>query len=171
MFQETTYTNALGADVHGVEFTVQQMLGWGFGLEVNGTYVATNKNFQSSSLTSNQFALPGVGNSANFIGFYDAHGLQARLTVQWQDSQLASLGQEQSGRCLRRRTGVPGSLDGSGLQHSVSVHEHLSAYFEALNLTDDVYHTYGRFTNQTLNLVELWTVVHDGRAREILSDT
>jgi len=31
---------------------------------------------------------------------------------------------------------------------------HLSAYFEALNLTDSVYHTYGRFKNQTLNLVD-----------------
>ncbi len=31
---------------------------------------------------------------------------------------------------------------------------HFSAYFEALNLTDAIYHSYGRFTNQTLNLVD-----------------
>ncbi len=96
-FSETTLTNALSADVHGVEFTVQQMLVWGFGLQINGTYVHTNKNFNNESLTSNQFALTGVGNSANFIGFYDAHGLQARLAVQWQGTQLLTLGQEQSG--------------------------------------------------------------------------
>ena len=37
-------------------------------------------------------------------------------------------------------------------QYDIS--SHFSAFFEALNLTDSVYHTYGRFTNQTLNLVD-----------------
>ncbi len=90
-FSETTRTNQLTADVHGVEFTAQQMLVWGFGLQVNGRMLHTNKNFDSASLTSNQFALTGVGNSANFIGFYEAHGFYARVAVQWQDDQLLTL--------------------------------------------------------------------------------
>ena len=32
VFSETTVTNARSANVHGVEFTVQQMLAWGFGV-------------------------------------------------------------------------------------------------------------------------------------------
>ena len=34
------------------------------------------------------------------------------------------------------------------------INEHYNVYFEALSLTDDVYHSYGRFGNQTLNLVD-----------------
>jgi outer membrane receptor protein involved in Fe transport len=152
VFSETTFTNALSADVHGVEFTLQQMLGWGFGLQINGTYVHTNKNFDSESLTSNQFALPGVGNSANFIGFYDAHGLQARLTVQWQGTVLQTLGQEQSGGAFGAEPVYQAATTEVDFSTQYEFTSHLSGYFEALNLNDSTYHTYGRFSNQTLNL-------------------
>ncbi len=111
VFSESTVTNALSADVHGVEFTWQQMIGWGFGGQINATYVHTNKNFNNNQLTTNQFALTGVGNSANFVGFYDAHGLQARLALQWQGAYLLTLGQEQSGGAFGCRAGIPGRGD------------------------------------------------------------
>ena len=108
-----------------------------------------------TALTASQFALPGIGNSANFVGFYQPTGLQARLTVQWQAKQLLSLfGQEQNGGSYAPE---PVNLDSStevdySMQYDIS--SHLSAYFEALNLTDAVYHTYGRFKQQTLDLVD-----------------
>jgi iron complex outermembrane receptor protein len=154
VFQETTVTNALTADVHGVEFAVQQMLGYGFGALVNGTYVHTNKNFNNSLLTSNQFALTGVGNSANLIGFYDAHGLQARITLQWQGAQLLTLGQEQSGGAFGAEPVYLAASTEVDFSTQYAFTSHLSGYFEALNLTDNIYHSYGRFSNQTLNLVE-----------------
>jgi TonB-dependent receptor len=154
VFAESTVTNALSADVHGVEFTVQQMLVWGFGLQVNGTYVHTNKNFDNTALTTNQFALPGVGNSANLIGFYDAHGLQARLTVQWQGTQLLGLGQEQGGGAFGAEPVYLASSTEVDFSTQYQFTTHLAGYFEALNLTDSIYHSYGRFSNQTLNLVE-----------------
>ena len=153
VFSETTFTNALAANVHGLEVTLQQMLGWGFGLQINGTYVHTNKNFDSASLTSNQFALTGVGNSANFIGFYDAHGLQARLTVQWQGTQLAGLGQEQSGGAFGAEPVYLAASTEVDFSTQYQFTSHLSGYFEALNIGDSIYHTFGRFSNQTLNLV------------------
>jgi iron complex outermembrane recepter protein len=154
VFAESTVTNALSADVHGVELIVQQMLPLGFGLQVNGTYVHTNKNFDNEALTSNQFALPGVGNSANFIGFYDAHGLQARLTVQWQATQLLGLGQEQGGGAFGNEPVYLASSTEVDFSTQYQFTRHLAGYFEALNLTDTIYHSYGRFSNQTLNLVE-----------------
>jgi len=154
VFSETTFTNALSADVHGVEFTLQQMLGLGFGLQVNGTYVHTNKNFDNDALVSNQFALPGVGNSANFIGFYDAHGLQARLTVQWQGTQLLGLGQEQGGGAFGNEPVYLASSTEVDFSTQYQFTKYLAGYFEALNLTNSIYHSYGRFSNQTLNLVE-----------------
>src|SRR5579875_2663394 len=153
VFSETTYTNALSANVTGVEAAWQQMLVWGFGFQINGTYVHTNKNFNSASLTSNQFALTGVGNSANFIGFYQAHGLQARLAVQWQGRQLLTLGQEQSGGAFGAEPVYLRAFTQMDFSTQYDFTSHVSGYFEALNLLDDIYHSYGRFGNQTLNII------------------
>jgi iron complex outermembrane recepter protein len=153
-FSESTVTNALTADVHGVEFTVQQMLWLGFGAQVNATYAHSNKNFNNEDLTSNQFALPGVGNSANFIGFYDAHGLQARLAIQWQGTQLLGLGQEQGGGAFGNEPVYLAASTRVDFSTQYAFTSYLSGYFEALNLNNAVYHSYGRFSNQTLNLVE-----------------
>ena len=114
----------------------------------------SNKNFDNESLTSNQFALTGVGNSANFIGFYQAHGLQARLTVQWQGTQLLTLGQEQSGGAFGAEPVYLAASTEVDFSTQYEFTKHLSGYFEALNLTDSIYHSYGRFSNQTLNLVD-----------------
>jgi iron complex outermembrane receptor protein len=137
-----------------VEFTVQQMIGWGFGAQVNATYVHTNKNFNDDALVTNQFALTGVGNSANFVGFYDAHGLQARLAVQWQGAYLLTLGQEQSGGAFGAEPVYLAPATEVDFSTRYQFTSHLQGYFEALNLTDNVSHSYGRFSNQTLNLVE-----------------
>jgi iron complex outermembrane receptor protein len=153
-FADTTYTNALSANVHGVELTLQQMLPLGFGIQVNGTYAHTNKDFNNALLTSNQFALTGVGNSANLIGFYQAHGLQARLTVQWQGAQLLTLGQEQGGGAFGNEPVYLAASTEVDFSTQYDFTKHFSGYFEALNLTDSIYHSYGRFSNQTLNLVE-----------------
>ena len=37
---------------------------------------------------------------------------------------------------------------------SYDINEHLSAFFEAINLTDAEYHTTGRWSNQLLNVVD-----------------
>ena len=153
-FAETTVVNGLSANVHGIEATWQQMLAWGFGFQINGTYVHSNRNFDPYSYTSNQFALPGIGNSANLIAFYQANGLQARLAVQWQGEQLLQLGQEQSGGAFGNEPVYLESGKEVDFSTSYDVDSHVSAFLEALNLTDQVYHTRGRFSNQTLNLVD-----------------
>ncbi|HTB68435.1 MAG TPA: TonB-dependent receptor [Steroidobacteraceae bacterium] len=154
VFSESTVTNALSANVHGVEFIAQQMLPLGFGLQLNGTYVHSNKNFDNETLTSNQFALTGVGNSANLIGFYDAHGLQARVTLQWQGTQLLGLGQEQGSGAFGNEPVYLAASTEVDFSTQYQFTKYLAGYFEALNLTDSIYHSYGRFSNQTLNLVE-----------------
>ncbi|MHB8814247.1 MAG: TonB-dependent receptor [Steroidobacteraceae bacterium] len=154
VFAESTITNAGKADVDGIEATWQQMLMWGFGLQINGTYVHTNSGFNSYALTSNQFAVTGLGNSANFIGFYQAHGFQARLAVQWQGTQLINLGQEQGGAAFGNEPVYLSSGTELDLSAQYDVNSHLSVYFQASNLTNTVYHSYGRFSNQTLNLID-----------------
>ncbi len=146
--------NGLSADVTGVELAWQQMLIGGFGYQVNGTYVHSNANFNNFSTITNQFALQGIGNSANLIAFYQQNGFQARLAVQWQAKQLLQLGQEQNNSAFGTE---PTYLEAStevDFSTSYDINKHLSVFFEALNLTDSVYHTVGRFDNQTLNLVD-----------------
>ena len=153
VFAESTFTNAGKADVDGIEVTWQQMLWGGFGMQINGTYVHTNGGFNNYSLLSNQFAVTGLGNSANFIGFYQAHGFQARLAVQWQGSQLITLGQEQGGAAFGNEPVYQTAYTELDLSTQYDINSHLSVYFDATNLTDSIYHTYGRFSNQTLNLI------------------
>jgi iron complex outermembrane receptor protein len=153
VFAESTFTNAGKADVDGVEVTWQQMLFWGFGMQINGTYVHTNGGFNNYSLTSNQFAVTGLGNSANFIGFYQAHGLQARLAVQWQGNQLINLGQEQGGAAFGNEPVYLAHATELDFSAQYDIDSHLSTYFQASNLTNTIYHSYGRFANQTLNLI------------------
>ena len=154
VFAESTFTNSGKADVDGIEVTWQQMLMWGFGLQINGTYVHTNGDFNNYSLTSNQFAVTGLGNSANFIGFYQAHGFQARLAVQWQGTQLLTLGQEQGGGAFGNEPVYLAAATELDLSAQYDVNSHLSTYFQATNLTNTIYHSYGRFSDQTLNLID-----------------
>ncbi|MGH3406359.1 MAG: TonB-dependent receptor [Streptosporangiaceae bacterium] len=153
VFAESTVTNAGKADVDGIEVTWQQMLWLGFGMQINGTYVHTNGNFDNYSTTSNQFAVTGLGNSANFIGFYQAHGLEARLALQWQGNQLLTLGQEQGGAAFGNEPVYLAAATELDFSTQYNVTKHLQVYFDATNLTDSIYHTYGRFSDQTLNLI------------------
>lgn len=154
VFSESTQTNGLSADVKGVELTWQQMLPLGFGFQVNGTYVHSNANFRPYTLTANQFAVPGIGNSANLIAFYQNYGFQARLAVQWQAEQLLQIGQEQNGGAFPNEPTYLKANTEVDFSTQYDINSHLNVFFEAINLTDNVYHTRGRFDNQTLNVVD-----------------
>jgi len=153
-FSEGTTVNGQAANVKGLEVTWQQMLGYGFGYQINGTYAHTDANFNNYGTVADQFALPGLGNSANLIGFYQKDKLQARVTVQWQAEQLLVLNQEQNGGDFAPEPTYLASSTEVDFSTQYEITSHLSAFFEALNLTDTVYHTHGRFSNQTLNLVD-----------------
>ena len=146
------------------------MLGWGFGLQVNGTYVPTNEELQQThSLTSNQFAVPGLGNSANFIGFYRPTGCRpgSRCSGRIVSCVVSVRSRAAPPSATSRCTSQPRRSWTSAL--STSSTSHLIGYFQASNLTDAIYHTYGRFTNQTLNLVNYGRdVLRYGCARQIL---
>ena len=156
VFADTTQVNGESANVEGVELTWQQMLKYGFGFQINGTYVHTNKPFNSRNTEQNttQFALPGIGNSANLIAFYQNYGFQARLAVQWQGRQFLSFGQEQNSALFGTEPTFLESSTEVDFSSSYDVNRHLSVFMEALNLTDAEYHTTGRFSNQLLNVVD-----------------
>jgi iron complex outermembrane receptor protein len=154
VFQESTITNGASANVTGIEATWQQMLAYGFGFQVNGTYVHSNANFDPYKLQANQFAIPGIGHSANLIAFYQNYGFQARLALQWQGEQLLQIGQEQNGGTFPNEPTYLKANTELDFSTQYDINSHFNVYFEAINLTDNVYHTRGRFDNQTLNVVD-----------------
>ncbi len=156
VFVDTIQVNGEAANVDGIEATWQQMLAYGFGFQINGTYAHTNKPFNPYNIENGQtqFALPGIGNSANLIAFYQNYGFQARLAVQWQGRQFLQFGQEQNGSAFGSE---PTFLEAStevDFSSSYDINDHVSVFFEALNLSDTEYHTTGRFSNQLLNAVD-----------------
>jgi iron complex outermembrane receptor protein len=152
-FAKTTYVNGPSANVHGVEITWQQMLPLDFGYTINANIIGTNKPYDPYIYT-NQFALPGIGNSVNVIGFYQAHGFQARVSFNWQATEFLFFGQTQN----NSSTGTePTFLEASktvDFTTSYDINRNLNVFFEALNLNDGQYVTRGRFPDQILDIID-----------------
>lgn len=150
---ETTYANSPSANVYGVELGWQQMLPLGFGFQVNGTIVHTNKPYNRYAL-NNQFALPGLANSVNLVAFYQRGGFQARVAVNHTAEQLLYFGQEQNTSSFGTEPTFAAPQTHVDFSTSYDINEHLSVNFGAVNLTDEQLVTHGRFDNQTLNVID-----------------
>ncbi|MGL4540937.1 MAG: TonB-dependent receptor, partial [Polymorphobacter sp.] len=82
------------SSTYGWEFALQHTFGEsGFGVILNYTIV-DGDTLYNNALPYNvtQFALTGLSDSANAIGFYDKNGLQARIAYNWRDQFLAGTG-------------------------------------------------------------------------------
>ena len=93
-----------------------------------------------------QFALFGLSDSANFVGFYDKNGVEVRLAYNWRDEFLFSENQ-------LRVQGEPVFFDSYtqvDLSGSWYINDRLTAFVEVLNLTGEDQTQYGRYRNQFL---------------------
>ena len=144
-FEVTRPINNEEVAIDGIEFTVQHTFGEsGFGFQANATKVDSDTKYDNLSKAS-QFAIYGLSDSANFIGFYDKDGLQVRIAYNWRDDFL------NSGGGNPRYTEAYGQLDASV---SYDFTDNLTLSMEALNLTDEHYRTYGRHKDMTFNYIE-----------------
>ena len=149
---ETTFLNGPTADVRGVEIGWQQMLWEGFGLQVNGTIVGTNAPYNRYALT-NVFAVTGLSNEANFVGFYQRQAFQARLAINWRGAELNAFNQSQNNSQFGTEPTYVNAQTEVDFSTSYDINGHVSVFFEGLNLNDGVYSTHGRFNNQVLDVV------------------
>ncbi|MCH2991102.1 hypothetical protein K3W76_14750, partial [Listeria monocytogenes] len=77
----TPVNNNQTANVHGWEFALQHAF-WdtGLGMILNYTIVDGDVHYKNNMpATVNQFALVGLSDTANVIGYYDKNGIQARV--------------------------------------------------------------------------------------------
>ncbi len=141
-YESTQPINNKDASIDGIEIAWQHTFGEsGFGFQANATVVDSDTEFDNAS-TGSQFAVYGLSDSANFIGFYDKNGLQARLAYNWRDDFLNS---------YAGYTEAYGQLDASV---SYDITDNLTVSMEALNLTDEDTRTYVRDTGMTSSYTE-----------------
>ncbi len=149
-FLIATPSNLDDAEVDGFEFNVQHMFGdSGFGMIANLTLVDGNVEYDLYDV-NNTFALTGLSDSANLVGFYESEKFQARLAYNWRDDFLLALFQPQ-------RAGEPTFVEEYGqwdLNVSYQINDSISVFAEGLNITEETVRQHGRFSDQLLSFEE-----------------
>ncbi|WP_211115215.1 TonB-dependent receptor [Nitrospirillum amazonense] len=150
----SSYINSPTAQVYGLEMAIQHVFGdTGFGFQANATVVGTDKPYDPNNLAVSNFAVTGLANSANFVGFFDKYGFQARIAVNWRDEYLDHFGQAQGGSIYGSEPTFVDPAWEVDFSTSYDINEYVSVYFEALNLTNETYSTHGRYKEQLLDAV------------------
>ena len=145
VFTNTLPSNGQAATVDGFELAVQHAFGdSGFGVIANATFVGTDSEFNPADI-SQTFAVTGLSDSLNLVGYFERGPFQARLAYNQRDEFLQSLTQ----------------VNGDGVQFvdeysqwdlsaSYDINDSLTVFFEGTNLTEEVVTKRGRFTNHFL---------------------
>lgn len=152
VFNVTGQVNGPKANVRGLEIALQHVFGdSGFGLQANATLVDTNRKFPKQDISGTGFAVTGLANSANVVGFYDKHGLQFRVAANWRDEYLLTLGQTQGGTFGAEPVFVDRQLqiDASA---SYDVTPNFTVFGEVTNINNSTFSTHGRFSDQPLDI-------------------
>ncbi len=154
-FAVTAQVNGPDATIRGVEVALQQVFGnTGFGFQANATFVGSNRPYDPTNISQTGFAVTGLANSANFVGFYDKSGFQIRAALNWRDEYLAGFGQNQNtGQFGAEPTFVNQSFQ-VDLTSSYDISKNLSVFAELLNLNKNKQSTHGRFKNQLLDVFD-----------------
>jgi TonB-dependent receptor len=154
-FAVTAPVNGPSAEVRGIELGIQHML-WdtGFGFQANATFVSTNMPYNPNDLTTSGFAVTGLANSYNFTPFFEKWGFMLRLAINHQDQFLNLFGQHQPNSSFGSEPVFVNASTHVDLSTSYDITHNFNVYFEALNLTDDVFSTHGRFKEQILDVVD-----------------
>ena len=154
-FTVSTQLNGPSAKVYGAEFAVQHVFGdTGWGLQANATVVGTNRPYDPSNTSITGFAVTGLADSANLVGFYDKYGFQARVALNWRAEYLDRFGQGQNNSAFGAEPTFVNSTTQVDFTTSYDITKELSVFFEGLNLNDATYSTHGRYSNQILDVVD-----------------
>ncbi|GLX77831.1 TonB-dependent receptor [Thalassotalea insulae] len=142
-FEKVSRANGESANLHGWELAAQHLFAdTGFGVMVNATFVSGDIE-ADRDLLEQEFALPGMSDSANFSVFYENEQLSARISYNWRDEFLSGFDQYGSPVYTEEYSQVDANV-------SYSVTENFTVFAEALNLTEETQRTYVRYSEQLL---------------------
>ncbi|MEP7246030.1 MAG: TonB-dependent receptor, partial [Gammaproteobacteria bacterium] len=148
-FTITAPTNGENAQVYGLEAGILQSFGdTGFGVQLNGTLVHSDKKLDPQDLT-NKFALTGLSNSANGVLFYDKDKIEARTAINWREQFLQYLSPPPLNGAGQAVTQVRGryQVDASATYH---IDRSFAVFVEGVNLTNEDVLKFAYYQNQFL---------------------
>jgi TonB-dependent receptor len=156
VFSVTSQINGPSAEVRGLELAWQYSLGdSGFGFQANATFVGTDRPYaKSNNLTVSGFAVTGLANSYNFIPFYEKYGFEARLAINHRAEYLNAFGQLQNNSAFGTEPTFVNAGTFYDFSTSYQFNKHLNVYFVGMNLSNQIYSTHGRFSEQLLDVVD-----------------
>ncbi|HBK47526.1 MAG TPA: TonB-dependent receptor [Xanthomonadaceae bacterium] len=133
----------------GWEFSIQHMFGQsGFGFAANYTKVDSGLTYDNGRLGT-QFALTGLSDTANLVGFYEKGKWQVRAAYNWRDEFLTALGDGKGSNPIYVE--AYGQLD---VNVSYQFTDNLSVSLEGINVTDETMRTHGRNDHQLYELFQ-----------------
>ena len=143
VFDRTGVTNGETANLFGWEIAAQHLFGdSGFGAMVNATFV--NGDVEADPDTIEQeFALPGMSDSANVSMFYQNEQWSARVSYNWRDQFFSGLDQHGSPVYTEAYSQVDANV-------SYAITENFTVFAEALNLTEETQRSFVRYEEQLL---------------------
>ena len=133
--------------IDGIEVTIQHdfadadLFGLsldGFGVIANYTIVdsdADYKNTTPNSLSNTQFAIVGISDSANLIGYYEDEDVSVRVAYNWRDRFLNYSGGS---------SGYTEEYESVDMNVSYNVDENISLTYDGINLTEEGRRTFER---------------------------
>ena len=148
MFTISGPVNEKTAQADGMEINWQHNFGeTGYGFIANATLVDSDVAYDPLQLVG-QFALGGLSDSANLIGFYDKDGLNVRIAYNWRDNFFVGMGQGQGSTAINpTQTEAYGQVD---ISASYEINENLVVYMYGINVTEEAFRVYGREEAQVL---------------------
>ncbi len=151
-FQITSPSNQRSNSLSGYELNLQHYFGnSGFGMAANYTHVKSGLKYDGTSFAE-QYALPGLSDSANLVGFYENDKVSVRVAYNWRDKFLTALNDGNSlGRSSPVYTEAYGQMDVS-LGYKFS--ERLSLQAEVINLTDEIQRLHGRTKEEVVAVTQ-----------------
>jgi TonB-dependent receptor len=133
--------------IDGIELTIQHdfadadLFGLsldGFGVIANYTIVdsdADYKNTTPNSLSDTQFAIVGISDSANLIGYYEDEDVSVRVAYNWRDRFLNFSGGS---------SGYTEEYESVDMNVSYNIDENISLTYDGINLTEEGRRTFER---------------------------
>jgi TonB-dependent receptor len=145
VFKNTLPNNGEDAIVDGVELGIQHTFGEsGFGVMLNTTMVDSDADLDPADVTQ-VFALTGLSDSMNLVGFYEQGPVQIRLAFNQRDEFVQSLTQSNgNGPTLVE------DYEQWDLSASYDITDEITVFVEGINLTEEYVHKRGRYENHLL---------------------
>ncbi|MEN0037586.1 MAG: TonB-dependent receptor [Cellvibrio sp.] len=145
VFQVRRPHNGPSAVIEGAEFNWTHIFENGFGFTGNYTVVDSNATLGSAG-GAETFALPGVSDTGNLTGFYQADKWEMRVAYNYRTAFLGRVFNGPSNEPVN--VGAYGSVD---ISASYDILDNVTIFIEGSNVTGETVDKYGRYSNQFIS--------------------